>query len=244
MSYALFQKVDVDKSGSISAAEMKDFIAAMIHEERTRAKRGSVVRRQGSVRKGRGMPTGGAGGGAGQVTMRKKQEKHPTSPSRSGVVGGGAALVTAAGDTVGIDGGIQQRLNEMQVRQEMGSKMKRMSVMDGELSMGYVQAKLRVEFNGVAGRGNGVAGGGEEAQMLSIRCSRCSRLLLSVSADACSSLVTSSHTARSVDFNGEIFYFYDIDGDGEMSRADAQLQGEHACGCLRVSACTCARVAI
>ena len=126
MSYALFQKVDVDKSGSISAAEMKDFIAAMIHEERTRAKRGSVVRRQGSVRKGRGMPTGGAAGGAGQVTMRKKQEKHPTSPSRSGVVGGGA------------DGGIQQRLNEMQVRQEMGSKMKRMSVMDGELSMGYV----------------------------------------------------------------------------------------------------------
>jgi len=120
MTYALFQKIDADRSGSITSEEMNDFIAQMIKEERSLAKKGSTRRRRESVRGGR---------------SKGKKPKSPRAPQSSAM------------------------------ESMISSKMNRMSVMDGELSLGTVE------------------------------------------------------------FNGDVFYFYDVDGDGEMSLAEAHLQG-------------------
>ena len=120
MTYALFQKIDADRSGSITSEEMNDFIAQMIKEERSLAKKGSIRRRRESVRGGR---------------SKGKKPKSPRAPQSSAM------------------------------ESMISSKMNRMSVMDGELSLGTVE------------------------------------------------------------FNGDVFYFYDVDGDGEMSLAEAHLQG-------------------
>jgi len=167
MSYALFQKIDADKSGSITSEEMKDFIAMMVKEERALAKKGSLRKRKDSVRGRKKKPKGPQRGG------NFVQER-----GGAGAGAGGAKGAKGAGGAVGGSGGafgndnwdaaaaeLGPNPNSKQFEAMIASRLDRMSVMDGELSLGTIE------------------------------------------------------------FNGDLFYFYDVDGDGEMSLDEAHLQG-------------------